>query len=215
MTLVVCLQASQETLLLQMPALRRASFTAQPCYMNFIYSHSMLRINRDSFVGAAKLEYLSLTGLATVKLMPDCVSVLAGLATLKLASCGLTCIPAALTALAGSLTHLALPRNHALQMTDEDVMTILALRQLQLLDLRKRAPQAAVTYEGMQMTELAFWSMRSLQRLCNLQAGYHAQHGRLVTLEMYHEDEAAPKYDDTDSEEEAYGTEADTGPYAE
>jgi len=98
---------------------------------------------------------------------------------------------------------------------EEDVATILALPQLVLLDLRKHAPHAAVTYENMRLTELAFWSMRSLQHLCNLQAGYHAQHGRLVTLEMYHEDEAAPKYYDTDSDEEAYGTEADTGPYAE
>ena len=166
-----------------MPALRRASITAY----SRLHNRSVLHINRDSFVGAAKLEFFSLHGLGTLqlKLMPDCLSELAGLATIELKECGLTNIPAALTALAGSLTSLALPRNHALQVANEDVVTILALPQLKLLDLRKHAPHVTVTYENVRLTELAFWSMRSLQHLCNLQACYHAQHGHLVALEMY------------------------------
>jgi len=99
-----CSQASEQTLLLHMPALRRASFTASGLY----FTSNKLHMDRDSFAAAAKLEFLSLTGLATVTLLPDCVSVLAGLATLELAKCGLISIPAALTALAGSLTRLAM-----------------------------------------------------------------------------------------------------------
>ena len=170
----------------------------------------MLRIDRDSFAGAAKLEFLSLDKFATVKLMPDCVSGLVGLATLELKGCGLTSIPAALTALSGSLTRLALPRNQALQVSDEDVKTILILQQLKLLDLPEYAPQAAETYDH--LTELAPWSLRSLQHLHDLQAAYHAQHGRLVVLKFCREDgKVTWAADLRDSEEQHWqdDTEAD------
>ena len=202
--ILMCLQGLEDTLLVQMPALRRASITVCGC----CHSDSVLRIEQGSFVGAAKLESLVLSGPANVTLMTDSFSMLAELTTVELEACGLSSIPAALTALSGSLTRLALPRNHALQVADEDIKTFLALPQLQMLDLRKRAPQAAVTYEGLRMTELAPWSMRSLQRLCNLQATYHAQHGRLVALEMYYEDEEKSGYDSDSSKEQYFHFEA-------
>ncbi len=104
-----------------------------------------LRIDRDSFAEAAKLEVLLLDRVSTVKLEPDALRGLTGLAMLELATCGLAEIPEALTALVGSLTSLALPYNDKLQLGDRDVRTLLALPKLRMLDLRKPPLTHALT----------------------------------------------------------------------
>jgi len=86
-------------------------------------------------------------------------------------ACGLASIPSALTALSGSLTTLALPYNDDLQLAEDDVVTLLALRKLQNLDLRK----------------FSLWSPHSLQHLVDLPNAFHARHGHALALQVQEE----------------------------
>ncbi len=95
-------------------------------------------MTEDSLQEFAKLEYLAVRPQHHVLCITrGCYMRLTALATLRLEACGLTGIPSALTALGGSLTTLALPLNDELQLADHDIVTLLALRKLQNLDLRK------------------------------------------------------------------------------
>ena len=129
---------------------------------------------------------------------------LTALATLQLEACGLTSIPAALAALAGSLTSLALSHNDDLQLANDDIVTLLALGKLQNLDLRKShvrkmnhrpvCPMEAEflkEYEEAAETVAAFlqyrpplWSPDSLQHLVNLPSAFRVHHGRTLALQV-------------------------------
>jgi len=118
---------------LSLPALRQATLCG-----NWDRSTlGTLRVDRGSFAEAPQLEYLVLSALGAMTLMPDAFAGLTALARLDLSSCGLTCVPTAVTALSGSLKSLAMPYNNELQLTSSDVRTLLTLRKLQTLDLQK------------------------------------------------------------------------------
>ena len=71
------------------------------------------------------------------------------MAALRLSECGLMHIPAAVAALAGSLTSLELPYNNDLQLDNDDVECLLSLRKLRTLDLQKSPFAAAMNANPM------------------------------------------------------------------
>jgi len=201
LTAAVCLQADEGCVRLHLPALRRATFSSR---------QSKLRFSRESFVKPAKLESLSLYGLAVVTFQPGCFRGMTALASLKLETCGLASIPAALSGLRASLTHLALPENDALQVEDDDIATVLALRKLQMLDLRKSpvgrvltgAAETAVTTQL--HYEPAPWTLRSMQYLVDLPNAFRAQHGHVLSLQLRYAEVM-----NSDEDEDEYNSEED------
>jgi Leucine-rich repeat (LRR) protein len=110
-------------------------------------------------------------------LTPHCFEGLPALATLVLSGCELINVPAALRALACSLTSLSLPYNDDLQLADDDVKTLLALRKLRKLDLaktpRRRVPNGQSP-----------WSLGSVQQLVDLPSAFSVQHGHGLALRI-------------------------------
>ena len=184
-------------LVLHLPELRRLTLRGSGG------SLGDLEITRHSFREAAKLEYFSTNTPASVTLTRDCFTGVTALATLRLESCGLRNIPDALTALSGSLTLLALPNNHDLQLPDYDTKKVLALAKLQKLDLRKslcvstiRGPDLSPNFTRAAQvvaTSLHYdpplWSQRSLQQLVDLPNAFLAQHGHTLALQIYQDNE--------------------------
>lgn len=199
------LQVEEGVVRLQLPALRRLRINGVDT------TSRRLRLDRDSFRGTAKLKHVWFDAHQSIDMLPDCLVGLPALATVMLSSCGLASIPAALTALRGSLTSLELPYNDALQLTSVGVKTVLALQELQYLDLNKssfadddvvshRASDAVVTELGYQP---ALWSVRSVQHLSALSKAFLAQHGRELDLILDDEgctDEEIEDEGDVDSE---------------
>ena len=173
-----------------LPALRRVTLSG------WDRTAGTLRVDRDSFAEAPQLEDLSLSALGAMTLMPDAFTGLTALARLELTSFGLICIPTALTALSGSLTLLRVLYNNELQLTADDVRTLLALRKLQTLDLHKAPLEAEVT--GATVASLTaqlhyqpvLWSQRSLRHLVALPNIFCAQHGHALALHVYHDDDS-------------------------
>jgi len=186
---------------LHLPALRRASI--RMCHA----ANGGLRLDRDSFCGVTQLEALTFDMYhhQGITLLPDCLAGLPSLATVELARCNLASIPAALTALSGSLRSLSLPWNYALKLTSVDVKTVLALRELRYLDLQKgsfrddddvlshRAADAVISELG---CEPALWTTRSVQHLCELRSSFLAQHSRELNLELDEEGYTDEEYED-------------------
>ena len=149
-----------------------------------------LRFERDSFVGASKLESVLVIRAGLLAIMPDSFVGLTALkARRKLHECGVSHIPAAVTALSGSLTSLVLYGNNALQLTSDDVARVLTLRKLRILNLQKRSfkvvmghPAAANTVAAHLRYQPALWSPRSLQHLIELSSAFVVQHGRALAL---------------------------------
>ena len=172
---------------LQLPALRRANIVG---YRRTNITHGRLVCDQDSFSETEQLESLRLQEHGTVVLMSNCLVALTVLATLELESCGLANIPAAVIALEGSLTSLALPFNPDLQLAHSDIATLLALRKLRKLDLRKilsgsqlngalaRAVKAKLRYSP------SLWSVGSLQHLLNLPNAFSARHGHALAVQV-------------------------------
>ena len=167
-----------------LPALARALFFAlSPTSGN-------LQLDKDSFLTPAQLEFLWLSHF-NVTTTPDCFTRLPALATLELFECGLSSIPAALTALAGSLTSLVLANNDDLQLRHDDVNILLALGKLRKLDLRKiewaqpvEAGNPAAGYMG-RPYDASCWLRSSLQRVVELLTGFHQQHGHALAIELH------------------------------
>ncbi len=88
-----------------------------------------------------------------------------------------------------------MPYNNELQLTNNDVRTLLALRKLQTLDLHKEPLEAKVTgaTAASLTAELHYqpvlWSQRSLRHLVALPNIFRAQHGRALALHVYHDDD--------------------------
>ncbi len=114
---------------------------------------------------------------------------------LELIDCGLASIPAALTALRGSMTRLAMQSNNALQLEHDDFLTLLSPRQLQTLDLRKYYD----SYDDY-LGERALWSQGSVQHLEDLPAAFWDQCGHALALEfaIVNTDRQVGGYDDDD-----------------
>ena len=171
---------------LRLPALRRANIVA--CWTTNT-TRGTLRCDEVSFLETVQLKSLRLHGHGTVTLMPNCLEGLTALAMLKLESCGLANIPTAVLALAGSLTLLALPFNADLQLASSDVTTLLALRKLRKLDLRK-------TFVGSDLngslSEVVIahlrnhpvWSEDSLQHLLDLRNAFNGRHGHALAVQV-------------------------------
>ncbi len=176
-TELVCrLQENDGFLQLHLPALQSLQVSAP------YWKTGILHVNQDSFSDAANLTSLSFDYGLTLRFLPEGFT---GLSTLNMMMCGLASIPAAVgAALAGSLTHLALPYNDDLQLADADVATLLALRKLQTLDLRKTSLENKLQ-----------WSPRSLQHLVELPVAFLANHGHKLALRLLD--------DDYDSDEDA------------
>jgi Leucine-rich repeat (LRR) protein len=127
-------------------------------------------------------------------LMPDCFTGLTALATLQLYECGLTELPPALTALAASLTVLELHDNDDLQLADDDTTTLLTLRKLRRLDLRKSClmgafspgsvAEAAIELAAHLSYQPPLWSLGSLQQLLNLPNAFRAQNGHSLVVHI-------------------------------
>ena len=182
------MQEDDNHLQLHLPALRRAD-TAGGRHRQ--RRDRRLRLERDSFAGAPKLRMLSLDNFGTVLLWPGCFVGLMALAKLRLEGCGLVEIPPALTALGGSLTSLALPSNHSLQLVDNDIAILLALRKLRNLDLRKSvfdetsvAASAVIAHVGYPP---ALWNMKSLQHIANLPGLFLRQNDHVPALHLSHD----------------------------
>ena len=133
-------------------------------------------------------------GKCALHFAPDCFAGLTKLATLDLPECRLAKIPAALTALEGSLTSLVLTYAEGLELAHDDVTILLALRNLRKLDIRRRWFQleragnaAAAELRG----ELIWWNRSSMARLVDLPIAFYEQHGHKLTM----------IWDDEDSEE--------------
>ena len=172
----------------------------------FSLTRAKLRLDRDSFSEAPRLEVLSLVGPGAVMLMPDCFAGLTALATLTLHRCGLSAIPTAVTALANSLTSLMLPFNDGLQLADDDITVLLALSKLQTLDLRKQSllslpdnPTAVAVSAHLHYVP-APWSECSLKRLVRLPSAFIAKHGRAIALEVHVEPETDQLSDEDEDE---------------
>ena len=144
-----------------------------------------LDVDWESFRHAGKLQSLSFRGMKTVSLLPDSLVVLPALATLELEDCGIVSIPVALTALTDSLTRLALAANNALQLDSEGFLTLLALRKLRMLDLRKPAPHGP---GGAMATQPLNWSPRSVCHLVKLCPAFMEQHGHMPALRVTDDD---------------------------
>jgi len=175
---------------LHLPELQRSSI-----WRTYLASGT-LRIDADSFRVSSKLQALSLDRGGTVLLSPDSFSRLSALAMLKLDTCGLIGIPAAVTALAGSLTSLALADNDDLQLTSDGCTHLLALKKLTTLDLQKSGMDAALHRAGVtaphavlaHLNETANpWSPQSLQHLVELPGAFLAQNGHSLALTMFKE----------------------------
>ncbi len=185
---------------LHLPALRRASIHGD------CVASGKLRLDRDSLQGASNLNSLSLETWELVTLLPDCLAGLPALATVELMLCGLVSVPAALTALNGILTSLALSWNDGLQLTDDDVTRLLTLRKLRHLDLRKSFFDDAINYRVAAATvealhyEPALWTTRSLQCLVALPCAFLTQHGHALEMQVHQEldmsEESASEADD-------------------
>ncbi len=176
---------------LHLPELQRSSI-----WRTYLASGT-LRIDADSFRVSSKLQALSLDHCGTVSLTPDSLTRLTALATFKLDTCGLVRVPAAVTALAGSLTSLALPYNDGLQLTDDGCTRLLTLKKLKNLDLQKSCVDMALHIAGLTAPNAVLqhldnnanpWSPQSLQHLVELPGAFLAQNGRLLALTMYKED---------------------------
>ena len=201
-TLLRHLQVEEGVLRLNLPALRRVGIRCN------CLASGKLRLDRDSFRGAAGIEFLSLETSKPMTLLPDCFAGLTALATVELERSGLVSVPAALTALSGSLTSLSLSWIDNLQLNDDDVATLLTLRMLRHLDLRKLFFDDAIHYRvaAAAVEELryepALWTTRSLQRLVMLPKAFLAQHGHDLDMEVHQELDV---YEESESEEEDDG----------
>lgn len=148
-----------------------------------------MTVDPDSFQHTAQLMCLSFAGTRPLVLMPDSLAGLTALARLTIRDGGLVSVPAALEALGGSLTRLALPWNDGLQLEHQDVVVLLTLRQLRTLDLRKSDLEDVVEQledltdpdtadEAVQMVTdtvgcvPSVWSNRSLQHLMELPVSF-------------------------------------------
>lgn len=147
-------------------------------------------MDRSSF-SAAQPERISINQIR-LSLTTGCFGGMTALAMLKLNKCGLTTVPAALTALAGSLTSLELRHNDDLQLADDDVTVLLALGKLQKLNLQKLChevpTEAANLVAGALIAQdgsgLVLWTQRSVQLLEELSATFLMQHGRALALQV-------------------------------
>ena len=190
------LQVTEGTLRLHLPELRQLVLSGvHRDQMSSRSQEESLLLDRDSFAEPSKLEDLT---LELVALTPDCFTGMTALAALHLQRCDLARIPAALTALAASLTWLALPFNDGLQLADDDVKILLALRKLRELDLRKqsvtaalgwRHSEAAAAVEAHMHYQPALWSARSLQHLVDLPKAFLVQHGHVLALHVHEAEE--------------------------
>ncbi len=133
-----------------------------------------------------------------VSITADCFAGQTALVTLKLNQCGLTAIPKALVGLAGSLTSLELSYHRNLQLVHDDVMTLLALRNLQKLKLYKPyydPPGEVMPHQGFNDAvaryggELVLWTRRSMQHLVKLAVAFYVQHGRELALHLFEEED--------------------------
>ncbi len=148
-------------------------------------------------------------------LVPGCLTGLTALARLSVCRGGLLSIPHALTALSGSLTRLSLRWNDALQLGREDVTVLMALPNLQTLDLVKSDVgdmeyfPAAVNQAGhhpagqMDFTP-ALWTRRSEQHFAQLPASFLVEHGHALALRLDTGDSDNEEFSDG----EEYGGEA-------
>ena len=158
----------------------------------------MLEVDADSFPHAAQLTSLAFTRARPLVLTPGCLTGLTALARLTVYDCGLAGVPAAVGALGGSLTRLALPFNDELQLTHDGVAVLLALRHLQTLDLRKTdvldlldgdedLEQAACQVADAVTAKLHFdpstWSDYSVQQIAELAASFALEHGRKLAIQ--------------------------------
>ena len=153
-----------------------------------------LRLDRNSLRETPQLEFLALACPApVVTLQPDCFTGLTALVSLALEDCGLASIPLAVTALAGSLTTLALSCNDQLQLADGDIATLLALRELQQLNLRKSSfdtafedgdPAVADAVQAHLHYMPPLWSVHSMQILLRLPGAFLAEHGHEPIIEV-------------------------------
>jgi len=181
------LQALEEPLRLHhLPELRRLALEGDRP------DSGTLHFDKDSFLGSGKLEYLSVHRPGRLAIMPDSFVGLTALATLELLDCHPSHIPAAVTALSGSLASLSLSFNGALQLTDDDVGRLLTLRKLRGLDLRKRSfvmelglAAAARTVAAQLRYQPALWSPRSLQHLIELSNAFVMRDGRALALRVW------------------------------
>ncbi len=153
-----------------------------------------LHMDRSSFAEAGRLQALTLKHPGTVSLSPDCFTGLTALVTLKLKTCGLTSVPLALAALAGSLTSLALPNNSALQLATSDMDTLLTLRKLRSLDLRKSGRTPADT-----------WSLRSMQHLVRLPSDFQGTHGHTPDIQLVGPFSEEETEEESEEEDEDFG----------
>ena len=163
-------RAQEKDMLLRvhLPALRQLKISGY-----FKVGAGKLSIDRDSLSDAARLETLIIKHPGAVTLTPDSFTGLTALATLKLKSCGLARIPSAVAALAGSLTSLSLPLNDSLQLKHDDNIALLALPELQTLDLRKTG-----------YTMYDTWSLRSMQRLVRLPDAFFDRHEHALDIRL-------------------------------
>ena len=187
-------QVNDEAVRLHLPDLRQAAIVSSTG-VGVCTPGAKLRFDRESFTEAAKLTSLTLETPGITTLMPDCFTGLSALATLEMKACGLVSIPKALMAVASSLTSLALPLNNNLQLAADDVATLLALRKLQKLDLRKSSLRSALTSSGIAAAadavtadlryEPPLWSLDSLQHLVSLPTAFLALHGHALVLQVH------------------------------
>jgi len=180
---------SEGLLRLHLPALRHASIGAQE------WEGTRLTVDRDSFQSASKLTSLMFESQKPLSLTADCFTGLKALASLKIYDGDLVSIPPALTALEDSLTRLELPYNDALQLADEDLMVLLALRKLQIVDLIKSdledtenltvaARQAARVVTAQLQYGPSVWTSQSLQYVAELPVAFLEEHGRRLALRV-------------------------------
>ena len=188
------LQVSEGTLRLRLPDLRRAMFDGVfRDQMELPDTPASLLLDRDSFKDAAKVETLEICTYGTLTLLPDCFTALTALHTLRLYDCGLANIPAALTALAGSLTSLTVSYTTELQLDSDVVATLLLLRTLRKLHLPKTSLSTAMRDSGTAAADVleahlgfqpALWTTRSLQHLVELPGAFLAQNGHALALHL-------------------------------
>lgn len=166
---------------MQLPALRRLALYGERSRR----TGGRLHLDRRSFLDPGKLESLTLMWFDPrgVTLAPDLFPALTALAALELRACALASIPAALAALAGTLTRLALPFNDNLQLEHDDVATLLELRNLRTLDLRKHLLDESLGLDATHVDEVlsaarevtahlhyepVLWSSLSMQYITDL-----------------------------------------------
>ena len=101
----------------------------------------------------------------------SCLTALTGLKDLTLANYGLTSVPSAVGSLGGSLTSLSLEDNSDLQLGAADMSTLLRLRCLRTLSVRKDISTSDVPGTA------KLWSNGSIQVLVSLPGRFMAEHG--------------------------------------